>query len=105
MKTKLLLWLRNKNIPVYGPKYHNEFSKFAFLNDAYVIPGLNHVLKEDCPDILVIGPQPNPLPLQIAYISSNTRLILSSYDVEAIRMERIATSHKGMAHLAMHMEA
>ncbi len=105
MKTRLLLWLRNRNIPVYGPKYHNEFSKFAFLNDAYVMHGLNHVLKEDRPDFLLIGPQPNPLPLQIPYISSKTRLILSSYDVEAIRMERIAASQTGMARLALQMEA
>jgi glycosyltransferase involved in cell wall biosynthesis len=99
------MWLRNKNIPVYGPRYHSEFSKFAFLNYAYVFLGLNNILKIDQPDFLIIGPQLNPLPFQLSCIASKTRLILSSYDVEAIRMERIAASQKGLARIAMQLEA
>ena len=57
------------------------------------------------PDFLIVGPQPNPLPLQLFYLPKKTRLILSSYDVEAIRVERIATSQKGLAGMAMKKEA
>ncbi len=34
-----------------------------------------------------------------------TRLVLAAYDVEAVRMERFARSHRGAARLALHLEA
>jgi glycosyltransferase involved in cell wall biosynthesis len=103
--TRLLRWLRNKKIPVYGPNYHNDFTNFAPLNKAYVLRGLHQILRVYKSDFLFVGPQLNPLPLQLSYLPEKTRLILSSYDVEAIRMERIAASQKGLAGIAMRWEA
>jgi glycosyltransferase involved in cell wall biosynthesis len=105
MGTRFLQWLKERNIPVFGPKYHNDSLRFINPNRAYVIPNLLRALEADQPDFLVIGPQLNPLPLQISNIPKKTRVILSSYDVEAIRLARISASQKGLAGKAMQMEA
>lgn len=104
IKTRWLLRLRSRNIPVVGPIYHHDSFGFVFPNRAYVLPLLNKFIKAMEPDFLIIGPQVNPLPLQIPFVPEKTRLILSSYDVEAVRMERIAASQKGLAHMAMQLE-
>jgi glycosyltransferase involved in cell wall biosynthesis len=49
-------------------------------------------LKTRKPDFLFIGPQLNPLVLQQPCIPDETRVILSSYDIEKIRISRMARS-------------
>ncbi|MBK9925011.1 MAG: glycosyltransferase [Anaerolineales bacterium] len=105
IKTRALLWTREKNIPILGPIYHHDSHRFVFANHAYVIPSLSLALKVTKPDFLFIGPQLNPLPLQTFTVPTNTRLILSSYDVEAIRLERMAASRRGLAKKALQLEA
>ena len=105
ISSKVLRKFRTRNIPVLGALYHEDASKVAHLNEAYVKKGLHHVLKVNQPDFLVISPQLNPLPLQLHKAAYNTRIILSSYDVEKIRLERLTASqeHK-LSKYAMRLE-
>jgi glycosyltransferase involved in cell wall biosynthesis len=104
--SRVFRWFRSRNLPIIGPKYHEEVSNVAFLNDVYVKKGLHHVLFTNQPDFLIVSPQLNPLPVQIYKPAYNTRIILSSYDVEKIRIERLANAqNKKISKMAMKLES
>ncbi len=105
-RTRVLRWLRNRKIPVIGPRYHVDASSNIYLNSAYVLRALNHMMRVEKPDFLFITPQLNPLPIQITFVAENCRTILSSYDLEKIRMQRIAAAQPNLlARKAMEMES
>jgi glycosyltransferase involved in cell wall biosynthesis len=94
---RLAAGFKIKKNPAMEQAYHADVSSFFRLNEAYVIRGLNDVLKTRTPDFLFIGPQLNPLVLQRPSIPVETRVILSSYDIEKIRIGRMAKSQIGFA--------
>jgi glycosyltransferase involved in cell wall biosynthesis len=97
--------LRMLNIPVWGLKYHRDISLVSYQIDAYVLPVLMHLLQMESPDYLFITPQLNPALLQLsANVSAQTRTILLTYDVEAVRISRLAEAHKGLAGYAWRLE-
>jgi glycosyltransferase involved in cell wall biosynthesis len=93
----LMARLRAKKIPTMEPAYHADVSPFFHLNKAYIIRCLNEVLKTRKPDFLFIGPQLNPLVLQQPSVPVETRVILSSYDIEKVRISRMAKSQADFA--------
>ena len=105
-RTGLRARFRTKKIPAIEPAYHADVSPFFRLNEAYIIRCLYEVFKTRKPDFLFIGPQLNPLVLQRPCIPVETRVILSSYDVEKVRLSRMAKSQADFAaRKAMELEA
>jgi glycosyltransferase involved in cell wall biosynthesis len=103
--SRLIGLLRMLNIPVWGLKYHRDISLVSYQIDAYVLPVLRHLLQMESPDYLFITPQLNPTLLQLnANVSAQTRTILLTYDVEAVRISRLAEAHKGLSGYAWRLE-
>lgn len=92
LRNRLATWHKPSTVSMEGSAYHKEVMPFFRLNRAYVIRCLNEFLEIKKPDFLFIGPQLNPLILQQPHIPAETRVILSSYDVESVRISRIAKS-------------
>lgn len=104
--TRLLGFLILHNIPVWGLKYHRDVSLVSRQVDAYMIPMFRQMLKVQSPDYIFVTPQLNPVLLRLGTsISSRTRTILLSYDVEASRLESIAGATKGLASIVARQEA
>ncbi len=104
-KTRLLAWLRERKMPVWGPAFHADISTFSPRIDAYVIPTLEEILATEHCDFLFVSPQLNPVALQLRAIPPSTRLIMASYDVESVRIQRMAEAHSGFKALALQLEA
>src|SRR5262249_15976569 len=66
---------------------------------------IQEALDETLPDFLFVSPQSNPVALTLQTASGRTRFIMASYDVEAVRMQRLARSLSGVAKLAASLEA
>jgi glycosyltransferase involved in cell wall biosynthesis len=105
-RTGPVAWSGTNENPRLQSIYHADVSPFLHLNEAYVLRCLNEVLKIRPPDFLFIGPQLNPLVLQEPCIPAQTRVILSSYDIEKIRISRMAKSQTNLtARKKMEFEA
>jgi glycosyltransferase involved in cell wall biosynthesis len=104
LRTRALGWLRGRKVPVIGPKYHADISQFAPVVLATCVPLVKHLL-ETQPDFLFVSPQLNPLALMLHSIPASTRLILATYDVERARIASMAEANRGLARVAMILEA
>ena len=96
-KAKVLSYLREKNYPVLGPRYHYDAAIRFRLIAAYSLAFLNQRIALDPPDFLFVSPQSNPVAMMLNIPEADTRLIMGSYDVEAVRMRRFAASKGGLA--------
>ena len=104
LKSRAASRLARRGIPVLGPRYHRDAAhKFPTIG-AFCRAAIQEALKQQ-PDFLFVSPQTNPIGLMLATSNLPTRLILASYDVEAVRMQRIAASHQGLARIALDLEA
>ena len=65
---------------------------------------LDEALGRLAPDFLFVSPQVNPVGLLLA-ARGETRLVMASYDVEHVRMQRLAAAQRGVAALALRLEA
>jgi len=104
LKSKILTYLRKKNFPVLGPRYHHDATVRFSLIAAYSLATLQQRITQNPPDFLFVSPQSNPVAMMLS-IPNETRLIMASYDVEAVRMRRFSVTQKGLAKLALSLES
>ncbi|MBV9122859.1 MAG: glycosyltransferase [Planctomycetes bacterium] len=80
-----------------GPKsaFHQEAAVRLPEIEARWRAPLQAVLAERPPDFLFVSPQTNPVALRLGSRGPGPRLILASYDVETVRMRRLADTAKG----------
>jgi glycosyltransferase involved in cell wall biosynthesis len=97
--------LRARGIPAPGDRYHwDALSRFPAAR-GYSRPLLQRRLREGSPDFLFVSPQLNPMALTLDLDGVDTRLVMASYDVEAVRMERLADLETGVARWTRRLEA
>lgn len=104
-RTKLINQIARAGIPMLGPRYHRDVAHKFPLMEAYCRAIIQETLVQSRPDFLFIGPQTNPLALMLHTDALPTRMVMTSYDVEAVRMRRIAASAHGLARAALDLEA
>jgi glycosyltransferase involved in cell wall biosynthesis len=106
LQGRLVHRLRARGLPVPGPEHHFDVTASVPRTKAAVAPALQAALEARRPDFLFVSPQTNPVALHLSTAQLPTRLILAAYDVEAVRMERLAGAARGwLARLAQRWEA
>jgi len=105
--SRLIGLLRLKDIPVWGVDYHRDIALMAWQTRAYVLPVLKEQLQRSPSDFLFVTPQLNPVLLELdrSLLPSKTRTILLMYDVESVRIERMAQTGTALARYARRLEA
>jgi len=105
LKTRVSSKLRSINLPVPGPQYHldvaSQFPNIMACSRA----ALQEALIRRPPDFLFVSPQTNPVALILQTDRLPTRLIMASYDVEAVRLHRFAATQHGLPKITMDLEA
>jgi glycosyltransferase involved in cell wall biosynthesis len=102
---RLTAQAHDRGLPVFGPRHHwDAASRFPNAR-GYSLPLIQRRLREARPDFLFVSPQLNPIALTLDLREVETRLVLASYDVEAVRMSRLAAMGRGLAGLARRLEA
>jgi glycosyltransferase involved in cell wall biosynthesis len=102
---RLLSRARRAGLPVVGPRHHLDVELQLANAVSGSITALQAALEESRPDFLFVGPQLNPVALRLRHRHLPTRLVLASYDVESVRLERLADAARGVARLAGTLEA
>jgi len=102
---RIARYLRRRMLPVVGPRYHGAVADMLPQIEAFARPKLQALLAQSPPDFLFVSPQINPVALNLKTRHLPTRLVLASYDVEAVRMRRVAQSERGVRRLALALEA
>lgn len=97
--------LHRLGIAVPARRFHHDASVQIKVAHAYVANFVRKFLREQKPRFLVVSPQSNGIALLLEEDVSTTRTILASYDVEAVRMERLAAAATGHRRLTGEMEA
>jgi glycosyltransferase involved in cell wall biosynthesis len=105
LKSRTASAFRRMSLPVVGPRYHADVTDQFPHIEAYSWAALHEALIERTPDFLFVSPQTNPIALIMQTLDLPTRLIMASYDVEAVRIHRMAQAHHGLARVAMDIEA
>jgi glycosyltransferase involved in cell wall biosynthesis len=105
MASRLIRTLRQRRLPVVGTRYHWDPSEHLPLVLSSCGPALQERLKSARFDFLFVGPQVNPVALTFDTTQFQTRLIMSSYDIEAVRIRSFANSERGLSRLALRLEA
>ncbi|VBB42011.1 hypothetical protein TRIP_B200151 [uncultured Desulfatiglans sp.] len=98
-------FLRGRQIPVCAMRYHYDVHERFPRVHTQIAPVLQAALAENQPDFLFVSPQSNPVAMALDARPLRTRLIMASYDVEAVRMRRLAESQRGTRRLAAAWEA
>jgi glycosyltransferase involved in cell wall biosynthesis len=101
---RLLRRARRARLPVVGPRYHFDADSQLVNARTWSIRALAEAVRTRPPDFLFVSPQVNPVGLLLDP-SPRTRTVLASYDVERVRMERLAAAAHGVAGLALRLEA
>jgi len=96
--------LRRRNLPILGARYAWD-TEAQLANLSVLRPAMEEALARLDPDFLFVSPQTNPVALLLDTRRLRTRLIMASYDVEAVRIRRFAQSERGRRRLAMILEA
>jgi glycosyltransferase involved in cell wall biosynthesis len=105
LRSRAVTRLRLANIPVLGPRYHLDVANQFPNIKAYARDALQKALETRRPDFLFVSPQTNPVALLLDTTKVPTRMIMAAYDVEAVRMYRIAASCQGLRKAALELEA
>jgi glycosyltransferase involved in cell wall biosynthesis len=92
-------------VPIPGSKYHFESSMHLKSLQAYVATYVRRFLREHKPQFLVVSPQSNGLALLLEDDIGETRTIMASYDVEAVRLERLALASTGHTRINANIQA
>jgi glycosyltransferase involved in cell wall biosynthesis len=101
---RLVRRLRRARVPLLGPRYHFDVEMQIVNARTWSLGALDEALRRSRPDFLFVSPQVNPVALLLPD-RSRTRLVMASYDVERVRMERFAEAERGLAALALRWEA
>lgn len=107
-RSRITHWVQGRQrrgLPVVGARYHWDAALHVSAARAYWQRVLQERLDREQPDFLFVSPQLNPVALTLDLRRSNTRLILATYDVEAVRVRRLADSQRGLARLGLELEA
>jgi len=104
IRRRIVSRLAHMGVPVIGPRYHRDAAHKFPIMQAYCRAALREALLRDQPDFLFVSPQTNPIAFLLSAANLSTRLILASYDVEVVRMRRIAASYRGLARVALDLE-
>ena len=96
--------LRLRGWPVLGTRYAWDTAE-QLPSLRILRRSLQQRLERTDPDFLFVSPQTNPVALLLDTRRLRTRLIMASYDVEAVRMRRFVRSETGLRRLAMSLEA
>ena len=103
---RLASWLQKEGWPILGARYHADARNFLLCMQCHLRASLQQDMDRSAPDFLFVSPQVNPMALLLERLHPNTRLIMASYDVEAVRLRRLAESRKGwIGRLAGRLEA
>jgi len=98
-------WWWARHWPLLTP-WPAEVTYYAARWRATLLKQLSQDLHTLVPDIFMISPQVNPLPLLIKRRgANNTRWVLSTFDVEAERLPRLAQAYHGLARWAAKWDA
>jgi glycosyltransferase involved in cell wall biosynthesis len=96
--------LRRARVPVPGRRYHFDAEMQLVNARTWSVGALREALVRSAPDFLFVSPQVNPVALLLPE-GAPTRLVMASYDVERVRMERFAAAASGLAAVALRWEA
>lgn len=97
--------LRRHGLPALRSRYHADVTDKHSQIFGVFSGVLQAVLRGQQPDFLFVSPQLNPIALGLDTAGLRTRLIMASYDVEAVRMRRMAESRRGLARVGLTWEA
>lgn len=97
--------LRRRNLPVVGARYHLDAASQFPMIGAYMRKTMSLSLRDKDYDFFFVSPQSNPLALIVNFNNLPTRLIMASYDVEAVRVSRLAALERGGAGIAGFLES
>jgi glycosyltransferase involved in cell wall biosynthesis len=97
--------LRRVGLPVFGPRYHLDVELQTVNASSFSVKALQASLERDPPDFLFVSPQLNPVALLLRHRDLPTRLVMASYDVEAVRIQRLASAAGGIPRIAQRLEA
>ncbi len=90
MFSRLVDKLRRNDFPLPGWKYHRDVTtRFPVLKACFE-RALPRVLEKMQPDFFFVSPQSNPAALTIRSEEPRPKFILASYDVETVRLRRLA---------------
>ncbi|MET0555790.1 MAG: glycosyltransferase family 4 protein [Vicinamibacteria bacterium] len=101
---RLVRRIRRARLPLLGPRYHFDVEEQLVNARTWTLGALAEAVRTRPPDFLFVSPQVNPVGLLLSP-SPRTRTVLASYDVERVRMDRLAAAAHGLAALALRLEA
>lgn len=101
---RILQHVRTKGWPVIGPRLPVDVAAHSSAVRA-LAPALRRTIAAAEPDLLLVSPQVNPVGRFLGSLPARTRMILGSYDVEAVRTERFAAASRGLARIAVQLDA
>jgi glycosyltransferase involved in cell wall biosynthesis len=102
---QILDLLRRHDVPVFGPELPRDVSFQAKIAEAYLTTLVEAKLRNERTDFLFVSPQVNPLGLLLDRKGVSGRMILLTYDLEAVRFPRLVAGQKGMKRAAGILEA
>jgi glycosyltransferase involved in cell wall biosynthesis len=105
LRYRVIRWMRRKQLPVLGPPYHLDIQPHTVNARGFMAKPLRSALEQAPPDFVFVSPQLNPIALHLPRRDPRTRFIMASYDVEAVRLQRLAGASRGLARLAQRLEA
>ena len=94
---------RQAKLPVAGRRYHLDAELHIAHASAWSLAAIRESVARVPPRYVFVSPQINPLGLLLGNRHAAT-LVLASYDVEQIRMRRIAAAETGLAAIAQSLE-
>ena len=97
--------LRRRNLPVIGPRFPRDTSVCEKIAACYFVEFIQTKLRDDRNDFLFVSPQLNPLGILIDKSRFSSRMILATYDLETVRLRRMAAGMKGLQRVAGLLEA
>jgi glycosyltransferase involved in cell wall biosynthesis len=93
-------------IPLLGPRYHRDAAVHLRHMSPKLISGLQQAIGSDPPPhFFFVSPQLNPIALRISNRGAPTRFVMASYDVEAVRVQRLAAARTGLQRACLYLEA
>jgi glycosyltransferase involved in cell wall biosynthesis len=97
--------LRRRNLPVIGPRFPRDTSVCEKIAAGYFVKFIQTKLRDDQTDFLFVSPQLNPLGILVDKSRFSSRMILATYDLETIRLRRMAAGMQGLGRVAGLLEA
>lgn len=105
LRRRLFARLTPSGIPSLRGPLTAEARAHAGYFRAYVAAALSGYLRREQPEFLIVSPQINIAALALRADLGSTRTILATYDVEHVRMRRIAESLRGARAILARREA